>query len=187
MLNPEGKCFTFDSRGSGYGRGEGVVTVIIKRLSDALQDGDTIHAVIRNTGSNQDGKTNGITLPNPDAQEALIRTVYQTAGLDPLKTLYMEAHGTGTVAGDSAEIQSIGNFFGDQRREHNLYVGSIKTNIGHLEASSGIAGLIKAVMVLKKQQIPPNLNFEEPKKGLNLEQRKISVSISNQKIGGTIF
>ncbi|SPO07730.1 related to polyketide synthase [Cephalotrichum gorgonifer] len=177
MLNSEGKCFTFDSRGAGYGRGEGVASVVVKRLKDALQDGDTVHAVIRNSGANQDGKTNGVTLPNPDAQEALIRTVYKAAHLDPQETLYVEAHGTGTEVGDNAEAQSLGNVFGKRPRARNLYVGSVKTNIGHLEAASGLAGLIKAVLVLKKQQIPPNLNYIEPKPGLRLDERQISVPL----------
>jgi acyl transferase domain-containing protein len=177
MLNSEGKCFTFDSRGAGYGRGEGVATVVIKRLKDALQDGDTVHAVIRNSGANQDGKTTGVTLPNPDAQEALIRSVYAAAGLDPRETLYVEAHGTGTEVGDHAEVQSLGNVFGEKPRTRNLYVGSVKTNIGHLEAASGLAGLLKAVLVLKKQLIPPNLNYLKPKPGLKLDERQISVSV----------
>lgn len=176
MLNSEGKCFTFDSRGSGYGRGEGVATVIIKRLKDAVQDGDTVHAVIRNSGANQDGKTLGVTLPNPDAQEALIRSVYAGARLDPSETLYVEAHGTGTVVGDKAEVQALSNIFTQKPRPRNLYVGSVKTNIGHLEATSGLAGLIKAILVLKKKQIPPNLNFIKPKPGLMLDERQISVS-----------
>lgn len=176
MLNSEGKCFAFDSRGAGYGRGEGVATVIIKRLRDALHDGDTVHAVIRNSGANQDGNTLGVTLPNPDAQEALIRSVYAGARLDPTETLYVEAHGTGTVVGDNAEIQSLGNVFSEKPRQRNLYVGSVKTNIGHLEAASGLAGLLKAVLVLKNQMIPPNLNFVKPKPGLRLDERQISVS-----------
>ncbi|KAK4099533.1 hypothetical protein N658DRAFT_160221 [Parathielavia hyrcaniae] len=177
MLNSEGKCFTFDSRGAGYGRGEGVASVVVKRLNDALRDGDTVHAVIRNSGANQDGKTTGVTLPNPDAQEAVIRAVYAAAGLDPHETPYIEAHGTGTQVGDQAEIQSLGNVFGGKKRARHVYVGSVKTNIGHLEAASGIAGLIKAVLVLKKQLIPPNLNFIEPKPGLRLEERQISVPL----------
>lgn len=176
MLNSEGKCFTFDSRGAGYGRGEGVASVIVKLLKDALHDGDKVHAVIRSSGVNQDGKTIGVTLPNPDAQEALIRAVYAAANLDPHDTLYVEAHGTGTEVGDNAEAQSLGNVFGEKPRARYLYVGSVKTNIGHLEAASGLAGLIKAVLVLKKQQIPPNLNYIEPKPGLRLDARQISVS-----------
>jgi acyl transferase domain-containing protein len=176
MLNPQGKCFAFDSRGSGYGRGEGVATIVVKRLSDALQDGDSIHAVIRNTGSNQDGKTNGITNPNPVAQESLIRSVYQSAALDPQHTLYVEAHGTGTMAGDQAEIAAIANVFTQQRRRNNLVVGSVKTNLGHMEATSGLGGLFKAIMVLKRGQIPPNLNFLKAKEGLELDQRQIKAS-----------
>jgi acyl transferase domain-containing protein len=99
MTNPDGRCYVFDSRGSGYARGEGVVSFVLKRLDDALADGDNIHAIIRNSGLNQDGKTAGISLPNPVAQAALMRSVYRAAGLDPLETGYVEAHGTGTVAG----------------------------------------------------------------------------------------
>ncbi|PGH10855.1 hypothetical protein AJ79_05215 [Helicocarpus griseus UAMH5409] len=177
MLNPDGKCYMFDSRGAGYGRGEGVAAVVIKRLKDALQDGDTVHAVVRNSGANQDGKTNGVTLPNPDAQEALIRNVYTDARLDPHETLYVEAHGTGTTAGDKAEAQALGNVFSEKSRARKLYVGSVKTNVGHTEASSGLAGLIKSVLVLKKKQIPPNLNFIEPKPGLRLDERQIAVPL----------
>lgn len=193
MLNDHGQCFTWDSRGAGYGRGEGVGAVILKRLDDALRDGDPIQAIVRNSGINQDGKTDGLTLPSPEAQEALIREVYRTARLDPRETLYIEAHGTGTVVGDQAEIQSIANVFTrDTPREHALPVGSVKSNLGHLEASSGLAGLIKAVMVLKKELVPPNLNFLEPKKGLNLEERQIRVShrqarISKPRLSNVIF
>lgn len=99
MTNPDGKCYVFDSRGAGYARGEGVVTLILKRLDDAMSDGDKIHAIIRNSGLNQDGKTAGLTLPNPIAQANLMRQVYSNAGLDPAETVYVEAHGTGTIAG----------------------------------------------------------------------------------------
>lgn len=177
MLNDDGKCYTFDSRGSGYGRGEGVATVVVKRLRDALEDGDNVHAVIRVSGSNQDGKTNGITLPSAEAQETLMRQVYRNVGLDPQETLYVEAHGTGTVAGDNAEAKSLSAVFCEKPRPHNLWVGSVKTNMGHLEATSGLAGLIKAVMVLQKQQIPPNLNYITPKPGLMLDERQLEVPL----------
>lgn len=104
MTNPDGRCYVFDSRGSGYARGEGVVSFILKRFDDALQDGDNIHAVIRNTGLNQDGKTAGISLPYPIAQAALMRNVYKSAGLDPRDTGYVEARGTGTVAGKILQV-----------------------------------------------------------------------------------
>ncbi|KAK2011526.1 beta-ketoacyl synthase domain-containing protein [Colletotrichum eremochloae] len=178
MTNPDGKCYVFDSRGSGYARGEGVVTLILKRLDDAVRDGDKVHAIIRNSGLNQDGKTVGLTLPNPIAQANLMRLVYKNAGLDPADTVYVEAHGTGTqAAGDNAEISSIAEVFCPEgQREDGLYVGSIKSNIGHLEASSGVAGLLKAILILKHGAIPPNIDFIEPKPVLHLEERKIKVA-----------
>jgi acyl transferase domain-containing protein len=183
-VNPDGKCYTFDDRGEGYGRGEGVGSIILKKLSHAIEDGDTIHAVVRNSGMNQDGKTNGIALPNSEAQEALIRQVYNGANLDPHETLYVEAHGTGTIAGDNAEVRSISSVFNERGRKYDLPVGSVKTNVGHPEASSGLAGLIKAVMVLKKRQVPPNLNYKNPKPGLKLKERQIHVSQSLVALDG---
>lgn len=175
MANPDGQSFAFDDRGQGYGRGEGVGTVVLKRLSEAVKDGDPVHAVILNSGINQDGKTAGILLPNGASQYALVKQVYESAGLDPAQTLYVEAHGTGTQAGDKAEIESISRAIVGPNRERDLYVGSVKANIGHLEASSGIAGFVKAVMVLKHKQIPPQPNFVTEKPGLNLKERHIRV------------
>ncbi|KAF5009329.1 hypothetical protein FDECE_4427 [Fusarium decemcellulare] len=164
-------------RGAGYARGEGVVSFILKRLDDAVKDGDKVHAIIRNSGLNQDGKTAGLTLPNPVSQANLMRQVYKNAGLDPADTSYVEAHGTGTKAGDSAEISSIAEVFCPEgQREDSLYVGSIKSNIGHLEASSGVAGLLKAILILKHGEIPPNIDFIEPKPTLHLEERKIKIA-----------
>ncbi|KAG9250059.1 uncharacterized protein F5Z01DRAFT_731189 [Emericellopsis atlantica] len=177
MSNPDGKCYVFDSRGAGYARGEGVVSFILKRLDDAVADGDKVHAIIRNSGLNQDGKTVGLTLPNPVSQANLMRLVYKNAGLDPADTAYVEAHGTGTQAGDNAEISSIAEVFcPNGEREGGLYVGSIKSNIGHLEASSGVAGLLKAILILKHGAIPPNIDFVEPKPTLLLEERKIKIA-----------
>ncbi|KAF7713846.1 Polyketide synthase [Penicillium ucsense] len=178
MVNPHGRCFVFDSRGSGYARGEGVGTIVLKRLDDAIAAGDPIHAVIRNSGLNQDGKTAGISLPNPDAQAALMKLVYSSAGVDPRSTVYVEAHGTGTQAGDNAEISSINQVFcEDTERQSDIYVGSVKSNIGHLEASSGIAGLIKGIMIIKKGMIPPNIDLETPKPSLKLDERKIKIPL----------
>ncbi|RSM13828.1 hypothetical protein CDV31_005698 [Fusarium ambrosium] len=177
MTNPDGKCYVFDSRGAGYARGEGVVSFILKRFDDAVRDGDKVHAIIRNSGLNQDGKTAGLTLPNPISQANLMRQVYKNAGLDPADTAYVEAHGTGTKAGDSAEISSIAEVFcPNGEREDHLYVGSIKSNIGHLEASSGVAGLLKAILILKHGTIPPSVDFIEPKPTLHLEERKIKIA-----------
>lgn len=176
LLNDDGKCYSFDSRGAGYGRGEGVGVVALKRLDDALQAGDPIRAVVRNTAVNHDGKTTGITLPNKEAQQDLLRSIYRGVNLDPRDTDYVEAHGTGTLVGDAVELGAIADVFcRDRRRDSGLYVGSVKSNIGHLEAASGIAGFIKAVLILEKGLIPPNLNLETPKESLHLADWKITV------------
>ncbi|EAS31990.3 iterative type I polyketide synthase [Coccidioides immitis RS] len=161
FLGPEGKCFSFDHRAEGYGRGEGVGTVVMKTLANALRDGDTIRAVIRATGVNQDGRTPGITLPSSTAQTNLIKEVYRKASLDRNTTMFVEAHGTGTAAGDPIEARGIADGFTSMERESPLYIGALKSNIGHLEGGAGIAGIIKSVMVLESGIIPPNANFEK--------------------------
>lgn len=178
MLNDEGKSFAFDSRGSGYGRGEGCVSIILKRLDDALQCKDPIHAVIRASGVNQDGRTLGITRPNGDAQAVLARKVCRNGRVDAEDVGYIEAHGTGTIEGDSAEITSIIQAYCTNRKTP-LYVGSIKSNIGHLESASGLVGLLKAVLVLEKGHIPPQANFAYPKHGLRLEESNLKVHSSH--------
>lgn len=176
MLNDNGRSYPFDARGAGYGRGEGVTAVVLKRLDDALDAGDSIRAVIRNTAVNHDGKTNGITLPSSKAQEVLQKKSYQQAGLDPCAVQYMEAHGTGTVAGDVAELKGIFQAFGKNRAPSNpLYVGSIKSNIGHLESSSGLAGLIKTVLMLERGCLLPNADFQKPKPELELDKWNMTV------------
>ncbi|OIW26902.1 beta-ketoacyl synthase domain-containing protein [Coniochaeta ligniaria NRRL 30616] len=178
LTNKDGRSYTFDDRGAGYARGEGLGVLVLKRLDRAVADGDHIHAVIVESGVGHDGKTAGIFLPNGDAQEALSRSVYARAGLDPRETLFVESHGTGTVAGDNAEVGSIARVFGREAgRISVLPIGSIKTNIGHLEAVSGVAGAIKAIMVLKKNQIPPQLNFINPKSSLRLRERGLKVPL----------
>ena len=174
MLNGEGKSFSFDARGTGYGRGEGIACLVLKRLDDALQAKDPIRAIIRGSAVNQDGKTAGITLPSREAQENLQRRLYQDINIDPRSVGYVEAHGTGTVAGDLAEMEAIANVFCSEREEPIL-VGSVKSNIGHLEGASGLAGIIKAILALEKGMIPPNINFENPKPGLKLKEWKITV------------
>lgn len=177
MLNDNGRSYPFDARGTGYGRGEGVTAIVLKRLDDALEAGDNIRAVIRNTSINQDGKTNGITLPSCKAQESLQRRTYQQASLIPCAVQYVEAHGTGTTAGDLVELQGIAQAFGENRAPSNpIYVGSIKSNIGHLESSSGLAGLIKTVLMLERGFILPNADFQKPKSELKLENWNIRVS-----------
>lgn len=176
MLNDDGKCYSFDSRGSGYGRSEGVSTIVLKRLDDALLAGDPIRAVIRNSGINQDGKTNGILLPSSESQADLARSMYKAIDLDPYNVDYVEAHGTGTAAGDAAELGSIGSVFcNESKRTKPLYVGSVKANIGHLESASGLAGILKTVMAMEKRIIPPVPNILKLKENLNLEKNNILV------------
>ncbi|KAI1754791.1 beta-ketoacyl synthase domain-containing protein [Xylaria castorea] len=178
MLNADGHCYAFDSRGSGYGRGEGVATLILKRLDEALADGDPIQTVIVNSGLNQDGRSPGsIMSPSGEAQRDLMRSVYSQVGLQPGETPYVEAHGTGTIAGDTNEISSIYQVFCEgEQRQSDLIVGSVKANIGHLEAVAGLAGLVKSINVLNSKLIPPQLHFIEPKPTLNLEEKRIKVA-----------
>jgi acyl transferase domain-containing protein len=177
-LGADGKSYAFDHRALGYGRGEGVANIVLKPLQDALRDNDPIRAVIRTTGLNQDGRTNGITLPDPKAQEDLIRSCYQNAGLDPAHTPYVEAHGTGTI-GDQLEAGAISAVFSpDRASDSPVYVASVKTNIGHTEATSGLAGIIKAVLALEKGLIPPSINFEKPHPEISLEKLKIKIPTS---------
>ncbi|MCJ1393661.1 hypothetical protein MMC18_006537 [Xylographa bjoerkii] len=176
FLSPDGRCFTYDHRANGYSRGEGAACLILKPLEEALRDGDTIRGIIRNTGTNQDGKTNGITLPSSEAQERLMRSVYTGAGLDPLYTTYVEAHGTGTAVGDPLEAAALSRVFGPGRSHSEpLVVGSVKTNIGHLEGASGLAGLIHTVLMLENGLISPNLNFEKANAGIPLYDWKLKV------------
>ncbi|KAJ4286910.1 hypothetical protein N0V88_007855 [Collariella sp. IMI 366227] len=176
LISKDGKSYAFDSRANGYGRGEGSATVILKRLDDALRDGDPIRAIIRETGINQDGKTETITTPSGEAQEALIRECYRRAGLDPSQTTYFEAHGTGTPTGDPIEVGAIASVFKDSRNDKQpLRIGSVKTNIGHTETASGIAAIIKVALALEKGQIPPSINFEKPNEKLRLDEWKLKV------------
>ncbi|KAE8212552.1 hypothetical protein CF327_g3816 [Tilletia walkeri] len=178
MLSTDGRCRAFDAKGSGYVRGEGVCAIVVKRMQDAIDHGDPIRSIVRASGSNHDGKKAGITMPNSYAQEALIRSTYARAGLDPNDTTYFEAHGTGTKAGDPRETRAIGAVFGTQEREKPLVIGSIKSNIGHLEGASGLAGLIKTVMMLERRQILPNMHFEDPNPEILFDEWKLRVPTS---------
>ncbi|KAH9896185.1 beta-ketoacyl synthase domain-containing protein [Xylariomycetidae sp. FL2044] len=161
VLSPDGISYSFDKRANGYSRGEGFGAIVLKRLSDAVRDGDTIRAVIRNTCSNHDGHSPGLTQPTKDAQVQLMRQTY--AGLDPSLTRYVEAHGTGTPVGDPIEASAISEIFTKHRSDDEpLYVGAMKSNVGHLEGAAGIAAIIKAVMTLEHGVIPANAWFENP-------------------------
>lgn len=160
MLAPDGRCKTFDAAANGYVRAEGCGIVVLKRLSDAMADGDTILALIRGTAVNQDGRTSGLTVPNGPAQQAVIQQALDNGGVDPNQISYVEAHGTGTLLGDPIELGALGAVFADNPTP--LIVGSVKTNVGHLEAAAGAAGLIKVILALQHQQIPPHLHFKQP-------------------------
>lgn len=160
FLSPDARCKSFDHRANGYARGEGAGVLLLKPLPAAVRDGDRIHAVVRGTAVNQDGRTPGITVPSVDAQRALIERACQVADVEPASVGYFEAHGTGTAVGDPIEATAIGEVLGDSSRTH--WIGSVKSNFGHTEAAAGIAGVIKAVLCLDKGLIPPNLHFEQP-------------------------
>ncbi|TQW02595.1 polyketide synthase [Cordyceps javanica] len=177
FLSPDGKCHSFDHKANGYSRGEGAAFCILKPLHLALQDGDVIRGVIRNSGVGHDGNTPGITNPSGEAQEALIRRVYAEAGLGLGNTDYVEAHGTGTPAGDPVETGALARTLAASRpRGKPLYIGSIKTNVGHLEGASGLVQVIKAVMMLEKGEIPPLLWFDQANPRIPLEDWNLKLA-----------
>ncbi len=169
MLSPSGACHTFDAEADGYVRGEGGGVVLLKRLSDAERDGNKILAVIKGAFVNSDGHSNGITAPNPLAQEALIKNTIKLAGLRPDEIDYIEAHGTGTRLGDPIEFNALKTVFATGSRKKPLSIGAVKSSIGHLEAAAGMAGLIKTILMLQHQQIPANLHFKHPNPLIELD------------------
>ncbi len=163
FLSPDGRCKAFDASADGYVRGEGVGVVVLKPLERAQADGDPIYAVVRGSAVNQDGRSNGLTAPNRESQEAVLRAAYRAAGVAPSEVDYVEAHGTGTLLGDPIEAAALAAVVGPGRPSENpCMVGSVKTNIGHLEAAAGIAGVIKVALALDRGQIPPSLHFATP-------------------------
>ena len=170
MLSPEGICFTFDQRADGFVPGEGVGVVLLKRLAEAERDRDMIYGVIEGWGVNQDGKTNGITAPNPESQTRLEQEVYEKYGIDPANIQLIEAHGTGTKLGDPIEVEGLKKAFQKytQKREY-CALGSVKSNIGHCATAAGIAGLIKLVLALQHKQLPPTINFERLNEHIDLQ------------------
>ncbi|KAB8238375.1 uncharacterized protein BDW43DRAFT_306237 [Aspergillus alliaceus] len=175
MLSPDGRSRSFDANGKGYARGEGMCVVVLKRLQEAEQNNDRIHAVVRATGANHDGTKNGITLPNPVAQEALIRQVYKKANISTKDTAYFEAHGTGTKAGDPREARAVGAVFGNDGRSEPLHLGSVKSIIGHLEGAAGLAAVIKAALSVKHGKIAPNMHFVQPNPEIDFKKWNLSI------------
>jgi len=182
MLSPDGRCKTFDVSANGYVRGEGCGVIILKKLSEAIKDKDNVIAVIKGSAINQDGKSNGLTAPNGPAQKKVIERAINKAGITTQHISYIETHGTGTNLGDPIELNTLNDVFGKDRLSDNpCYLGAVKTNIGHLEAAAGIAGLIKAALCLQKRQVPSNLHFRELNPHVLLDQSlfKIPTKLEN--------
>jgi acyl transferase domain-containing protein/acyl-CoA synthetase (AMP-forming)/AMP-acid ligase II/acyl carrier protein/SAM-dependent methyltransferase len=176
MLSPTGRCHTFDAAADGYVRGEGCGVIVLKRLSDALAAGDRVLAVIRGSAVNQDGRSNGITAPNGSAQEALIREALRNAGVAASQISYVEAHGTGTVLGDPIEFNALKAALTDEGKPGlPCAVGSVKTNVGHLEAAAGVAAVIKTVLALQHGEIPPHLHLERLNPHIGLEGTRFQI------------
>ncbi|MEE1798326.1 SDR family NAD(P)-dependent oxidoreductase [Streptomyces sp. JV176] len=175
-LSPDGRCFTFDARANGFVRGEGGAVVVLKPLRQALADGDRVYCLIRGSAVNNDGVSDGLTVPSAAAQEEVIRRAHEHAGVTPADVQYVELHGTGTRVGDPVEATALGAALGEPRRAQGpLRVGSVKTNIGHLESAAGIAGLLKVVLAIRHRRIPPSLNFREPNPQISLTDLNLHV------------
>ncbi|AGY58074.1 type I polyketide synthase [Gloeobacter kilaueensis] len=187
MMSPDGRCKSFDERANGYVRGEGCGIVVLKRLSDAVADGDRIWALIRGSAVNQDGRTNGLTAPNGLSQQAVLRAALDNAGVEAARIGYVEAHGTGTPLGDPIEVEAIKQVYGQNRPlDWPCLLGSAKTNIGHLESAAGIAALIKVVLCLHHRQIPPVVHFQNLNPNIVLEGTAFRIATALQPWpGGT--
>jgi acyl transferase domain-containing protein len=178
VLSPDGRCKAFDSRADGFVRSEGCGIVVLKRMSDALADGDNILALIRGSALNQDGRSSGLTAPNGAAQEAVIRQALANARVAPEEVDYVEAHGTGTALGDPIEAHALAAVLGPKRtKDHPLVMGSVKTNLGHLESASGVTGLIKVVLALQHGLIPRHLHFESMNPLIDLSKMPYEIPV----------
>jgi acyl transferase domain-containing protein/surfactin synthase thioesterase subunit len=174
-LSSKGKCSTFDIDADGFVRGEGAGVLLLKKLSQAQKDGDKIHALIRGTAMNNNGYNVNLPATSVDGQKQVLNDAYANSGIAPHEIHYVEAHGTGTKLGDPTETRALGEFFSQGREGNTLHVGSVKTNIGHLEAAAGIAGLIKVVLAMQHKQLPPSLNYKTPNPNIAFDELKISV------------
>ncbi|WP_180686107.1 non-ribosomal peptide synthetase/type I polyketide synthase [Streptomyces gossypiisoli] len=175
MLAADGRCKTFDASADGYVRSEGCGIVVLKRLSDARADGDRILAVIRGSAVNQDGRSSGITVPNAAAQQAVVRQALRVASVEPAQVGYVEAHGTGTPLGDPLELRALDAVLGERGDAGPLLVGSVKTNVGHLEPAAGVAGLIKVILSLQHERIPPHLHLSEINPEIGIEDLAVEI------------
>ncbi|MGQ3004405.1 MAG: polyketide synthase, partial [Hydrogenophaga sp.] len=162
FMAPDGRCKTFDESADGFGRGEGCGVVVLKRLADAVADGDRVLGVLRGSAVNSDGHSTLLAAPNGLAQQAMVREALDSARLKPTDVSYVEAHGTGTSLGDPIEVEALAAVYGEGRAMHQPFeVGSVKSNIGHLEAASGVASVIKLVMALRHQKLPASLHVKQ--------------------------
>ncbi|MEU4254249.1 SDR family NAD(P)-dependent oxidoreductase, partial [Amycolatopsis sp. NPDC026612] len=178
-LSPDRTCFTFDERANGIVRGEGGGVLVLKTLSRAREDGDRVYCVLEGSAVNNDGPSPGLTVPSADAQERVLRSACRRAAVDPADVQYVELHGTGTAVGDPVEAAALGAVYGPGRAEP-LLVGSAKTNVGHLEAAAGIAGLLKAILALTHRSVPPSLNFRRPNPGIRFDEWRLRVAAEPQ-------
>ncbi|MBU8897886.1 type I polyketide synthase [Corallococcus sp. M34] len=179
MLSVKGRCSTFDAGADGFVRGEGCGMLVLKRLSDALADGDPILALVRGSATNHSGQSSGLTVPNGTALAKVMRAALQAGGVEPAQVSYLEAHGTGTAIGDPIEMEALGRVFGPGRtRDNPVLVGSVKTNIGHTEGAAGVAGIIKVVLALQHERLPAHLNLETPNPNIRWSELPVSVTRS---------
>ena len=180
VLSPDGRCKTFDARADGYVRSEGAGMILLKPLADAIRDQDRIYAVIRGSATNQDGRTPGLTVPSPLAQQKLVEQACEQAGVSPSQIQYVEAHGTGTAIGDPIEAEALANAVGKNRTSSNAcWVGSVKTNIGHLEAGAGVASTIKVALALHHRTIPPHLHFQSPHPKIDFQTNGLQLPLQS--------
>src|SRR5437868_8170689 len=184
MLSPDGRCAAFDATANGFVRGEGAGIVLLKRLSQAVADGDPIQGVIVGTAINQDGHTNGISLPSAEAQSRLVEDACKDAGVLPEEIGFVEAHGTGTAVGDPIEAHALAEAL-CKDRSAPLPIGSVKTNVGHLETAAGVAGLVKAMLVLHHREIPGSLHFTSPNPHIDFDKLKLRVPTELEPFPGT--
>ncbi|MDO3648760.1 type I polyketide synthase [Nocardia mangyaensis] len=183
FLATDGRCKSFDAAGDGYGRGEGAGMVVLKKLDDAVRDGDRVYAVIKGTGANQDGRTTAITVPNDVAQEALARAVCERSGTAPEEVTYVEAHGTGTLVGDPIELRALGRVYGAASgRTGSLGVGSLKATLGHTEAAAGVASVIKSVLAVAHRTIPPQGWFDTPNPDIAFDELGLHVQLEPEPV-----
>lgn len=187
FLAADGRCKAFSASADGYGRGEGAGIVVLRKLEDALRDGDRIYAVVAATGANQDGRTPAITVPNADSQEALARSVCERSGVAAHEVTYVEAHGTGTPVGDPVELRALGRVYGAaDGRNRPLPVGSVKATLGHTEAASGIASVIKAALAVYHRTLPPQGWFEDPNPDIPFDELQLAVQVEPEVVNGDV-